>query len=118
MLLPFLWRNRSTCKIRIAFYSLVGTMVFIAVVNPLIVFLASHQTLIPLVFKCLSLIMVSPSFTRSSAANIPVNLEALSKALWSRCEHISDFNSRSNHKLVQLLPSPSHVINRLAILWV
>ena len=55
---------------------LVGTMVFIAlVVNPLIVFLASHQNPYPLVFKCLSNSGITAFFTRSSAANIPVNLE-------------------------------------------
>ena len=55
---------------------LVGTMVFIAlVINPLIVFLASHQNPYPLVFKCLSNSGITAFFTRSSAANIPVNLE-------------------------------------------
>lgn len=55
---------------------LVGTMAFIAlVVNPLIVFIASHQNPYPLVFKCLSTSGVTAFFTRSSAANIPVNLE-------------------------------------------
>lgn len=55
---------------------LVGTMVFIAlIVNPLIVGIAARINPYPLLFKCLSQSGVTAFFTRSSAANIPVNLE-------------------------------------------
>ncbi|MGT2935076.1 serine/threonine transporter SstT [Streptococcus castoreus] len=55
---------------------LVGTMVFVAlVVNPLIAFLVMRQNPYPLVFKCLRESGVTAFFTRSSAANIPVNMQ-------------------------------------------
>jgi len=55
---------------------LVGTMFFVAlVVNPLIVFIAGRINPYPLVFKCLRVSGVTAFFTRSSAANIPVNME-------------------------------------------
>lgn len=54
---------------------LVGCMVFVAlVVNPLIVFLMLRENPYPLVFKCLKDSGVTAFFTRSSAANIPVNM--------------------------------------------
>ena len=54
---------------------LVGSMVFVAlVVNPLITFLFLRQNPYPLVFKCLKDSGITAFFTRSSAANIPVNL--------------------------------------------
>jgi Na+/serine symporter len=54
---------------------LIGCMVFIAlVVNPLIVFLKIRQNPYPLVFTCLRESAVTAFFTRSSAANIPVNM--------------------------------------------
>ncbi|MDO5000887.1 MAG: serine/threonine transporter SstT [Eubacteriales bacterium] len=60
---------------------LVGCMVFVAlVVNPLIVFVCLHKNPYPLVFKCLKDSGVMAFFTRSSAANIPVNM-ALCKEL-------------------------------------
>lgn len=60
---------------------LLGTMLFVAlVVNPIIVFLNIHRNPYPLVFKCLRESGVTAFFTRSSAANIPVNLD-LSKRL-------------------------------------
>ena len=55
---------------------LVGTMLFVAlVINPLIVFLVLRHNPYPLVFRCLRQSGLTAFFTRSSAANIPVNLE-------------------------------------------
>ncbi len=45
------------------------------VVNPLIVFLVIHKNPYPLVFKCITRSAVTAFFTRSSAANIPVNMD-------------------------------------------
>lgn len=60
---------------------LVATMVFMAlVVNPLIVFWKIRRNPYPLVFTCLKDSGVTAFFTRSSAANVPVNL-ALAKKL-------------------------------------
>lgn len=60
---------------------MVGTMVFIAlVVNPLIVFWKIRKNPYPLVFTCLKDSGITAFFTRSSAANVPVNL-ALAKKL-------------------------------------
>lgn len=54
---------------------LVGSMVFVAlVINPLIVFFNIRQNPYPLVFKCLKDSGITAFFTRSSAANIPVNM--------------------------------------------
>lgn len=54
---------------------LLGCMIFVAiVVNPLIVFLNIRKNPYPLVFKCLKESGITAFFTRSSAANIPVNL--------------------------------------------
>lgn len=55
---------------------LVGTMVFVAlVVNPLIAFAFLRRNPYPLVLKCLWRSGLTAFFTRSSAANIPVNLK-------------------------------------------
>lgn len=55
---------------------LVGTMLFVAlVINPLLVALVMRQNPYPLVFTCLKESGITAFFTRSSAANIPVNLE-------------------------------------------
>lgn len=60
---------------------LLGAMLLMAlVVNPLIVWLRIRQNPYPLVFTCLRESGVTAFFTRSSAANIPVNL-ALSERL-------------------------------------
>ena len=60
---------------------LIGCMLFVAlVVNPLIVFLVIRRNPYPLVFTCLRESGVTAFFTRSSAANIPINL-ALAKRL-------------------------------------
>ena len=55
---------------------LVGCMLVSAlVVNPLIAFICIRRNPYPLVFKCLKNSGITAFFTRSSAANIPVNLE-------------------------------------------
>lgn len=55
---------------------LVGTMAFVALVlNPLIAFLCIRKNPFPLVFRCLKDSFITAFFTRSSAANIPVNME-------------------------------------------
>ena len=55
---------------------LVGTMLFVAlVINPLIVGVMLRHNPYPLVFRCLRQSGVTAFFTRSSAANIPVNME-------------------------------------------
>lgn len=59
---------------------LIGTMLFVAlVVNPLIVFINVRQNPYPLVFKCIRESGITAFFTRSSAANIPVNMELCKK---------------------------------------
>ncbi len=60
---------------------LVGCMLFIALVaNPILVFALTRKNPYPLVFRCLKDSGITAFFTRSSAANIPVNME-LCKAL-------------------------------------
>ncbi len=55
---------------------LLGTMLFVAlVVNPILVGLTIRGNPYPLVFKCLRESGITAFFTRSSAANIPVNLD-------------------------------------------
>jgi serine/threonine transporter len=55
---------------------LVGCMLFVAlVVNPLIVFSQIRRNPYPLVFTCLRESGITAFFTRSSAANVPVNLQ-------------------------------------------
>ena len=59
---------------------LVGAMAFVAlVVNPLIVFAVIKKNPYPLVFTCLRESGLTAFFTRSSAANIPVNLNLCKK---------------------------------------
>ena len=54
---------------------LVGTMAFVTLVsNPLIVGLTIRRNPYPLVFRCLRESGITAFFTRSSAANIPVNM--------------------------------------------
>lgn len=54
---------------------LVGCMFFVAfIVNPIIVFLSIRRNPYPLVFRCLKDSGIMAFFTRSSAANIPVNM--------------------------------------------
>ena len=59
---------------------LVGCMLFIALVaNPLIVFVKTRRNPYPLVFTCLRESGITAFFTRSSAANIPVNMNLAHK---------------------------------------
>lgn len=59
---------------------LVGCMFFVAlVVNPIVVFLFTRKNPYPLVFTCLKDSAITAFFTRSSAANIPVNMELCKK---------------------------------------
>ena len=59
---------------------LVCCMFFVAlVVNPLVVFLCIRTNPFPLVFQCLTESGVMAFFTRSSAANIPVNMTLCKK---------------------------------------
>ncbi|PJK15540.1 serine/threonine transporter SstT [Lysobacteraceae bacterium NML07-0707] len=59
---------------------LVGSMLFIALlVNPLIVFIKTRRNPYPLVFTCLRESGITAFFTRSSAANIPVNINLARK---------------------------------------
>ncbi|MGL4474736.1 MAG: serine/threonine transporter SstT [Shewanella sp.] len=59
---------------------LLGVMAIIAlVVNPLIVFAKIRRNPYPLVFQCLRESGITAFFTRSSAANIPVNMALCSK---------------------------------------
>ncbi len=54
---------------------IVGSMVFVALVmNPLIVFWKTRRNPYPLVFTCLRESAITAFFTRSSAANIPINV--------------------------------------------
>ena len=55
---------------------LVGCMLFIALVaNPIMVFVITRKNPYPLVLRCLKDSGITAFFTRSSAANIPVNME-------------------------------------------
>lgn len=55
---------------------LIATMAFVAlVINPLIAFFFMRKNPYPLVFKCLRVSGITAFFTRSSAANIPVNMK-------------------------------------------
>ena len=56
---------------------LVGSMLFIYfVTNPIMVYLCIRQNPYRLIFKCLKESAITAFFTRSSAANIPVNMSA------------------------------------------
>ena len=55
---------------------LITTMAFVTfVINPLIAFLFMRKNPYPLVLKCLRVSGITAFFTRSSAANIPVNMK-------------------------------------------
>lgn len=59
---------------------LVGTMLFVAfVINALIVFIYTRKNPFPLIFVCLRESAFFAFFTRSSAANIPVNMALCAK---------------------------------------
>ena len=56
---------------------LVGCMLFIYfVTNPILVYWCIRKNPYPLIFKCLKKSAITAFFTRSSAANIPVNMKA------------------------------------------
>lgn len=56
---------------------LVGCMLFIYfVTNPVLVYWCIRKNPYPLIFKCLKKSAITAFFTRSSAANIPVNMKA------------------------------------------
>ena len=55
---------------------LVGSMLFIYfVTNPILVFWCIRKNPYPLIFKCLKRSAITAFFTRSSAANIPINMD-------------------------------------------
>ncbi|MDO5846726.1 MAG: serine/threonine transporter SstT [Methanocorpusculum sp.] len=55
---------------------LTGTMAaVIFIINPIIVYTQIHQNPYPLLFRCLKVSFIPAFFTRSSAANIPINME-------------------------------------------
>ena len=55
---------------------LVGCMLFIYfVTNPILVYWCIRKNPYPLIFKCLKQSAITAFFTRSSAANIPVNMK-------------------------------------------
>jgi len=57
-------------------FVLIGTMLFTAfVLNPILVYWKIHRNPYPLVWTCVRESGVTAFFTRSSAANIPVNIE-------------------------------------------
>lgn len=59
---------------------LVGVMLIIALItNPIMVFICTRKNPYPLVLRCLKDSGITAFFTRSSAANIPVNLELCRK---------------------------------------
>ena len=59
---------------------LVGSMLFIYfVTNPILVYWCIRKNPFPLIFKCLKRSAITAFFTRSSAANIPVNMSLCEK---------------------------------------
>lgn len=59
---------------------LIGCMLFVAlVINPIIVYMQIRQNPYPLVLMCLRESGITAFFTRSSAANIPVNMKLCEK---------------------------------------
>src|SRR3546814_1588862 len=78
---------------------LVGAMLFMALVmNPLIVFAKIRRNPYPLVFNCLRESGITAFFTRSSAANIPVNMQlcerlGLPEDTYRSEEHTSELQS-------------------------
>ena len=54
---------------------LIGSMLFVAfVINPILVFWKTRENPYPLVWTCIRVSGLTAFFTRSSAANIPVNM--------------------------------------------
>lgn len=59
---------------------LVGTMLFVAfVINPIIVYIKLRRNPFPLILTCIKESAITAFFTRSSAANIPVNMNLCKK---------------------------------------
>jgi serine/threonine transporter len=59
---------------------LIGCMLFVAlVINPVLVYIAARQNPYPLVFTAIKESGITAFFTRSSAANIPVNMRLCEK---------------------------------------
>ncbi|PID47641.1 MAG: serine/threonine transporter SstT [Proteobacteria bacterium] len=59
---------------------LIGAMLFVGfVVNPIIVFVKTRKNPYPLIFTCVKESGITAFFTRSSAANVPVNLALCEK---------------------------------------
>jgi serine/threonine transporter len=59
---------------------LVGTMLFVAfIINPMIVYIKIRSNPYPLVITCIKESGITAFFTRSSAANIPINLNLCKK---------------------------------------
>lgn len=59
---------------------LIGCMIFVAlIINPIIVFVTTRKNPYPLVFTVLKESGITAFFTRSSAANIPVNMQLCEK---------------------------------------
>jgi len=59
---------------------LIGCMLFVAlVINPAMVYIVAHQNPYPLVFTAIKESGITAFFTRSSAANIPVNMRLCEK---------------------------------------
>ncbi len=57
-------------------FVLIGTMLFVAfVVNPLMVYVKLRQNPYPLIWLCIKNSALTAFFTRSSAANIPMNMD-------------------------------------------
>lgn len=54
---------------------LTAMLIMAFIVNPLLVFIKTKRNPYPLVFKCLRISGITAFFTRSSAANIPVNMK-------------------------------------------
>ena len=68
---------------------LVGSMLFIYfVTNPILVYWCIRQNPFPLIFKCLKRSAVTAFFTRSSAANIPINMEVCEEMGLDMLRHI------------------------------
>lgn len=59
---------------------LIGCMLFVAlVIDPFVAFLVLHKNPYPLVWRCLKTSGLTAFFTRSSAANIPVNMDTCAR---------------------------------------
>lgn len=77
---------------------LIGCMLLVAlVVNPLLVFWKIRRNPYPLVFACLRESGVYAFFTRSSAANIPVNMALCEKLNLDRDTYLLRFHSAGRH---------------------